>query len=174
MIIGLAGKKGSGKDTLGKYLIEKYGFYRYAFGDPVKEVCRILFDFNNEQLYGELKETIDKRYGFSPRETFQKIGTDFGREYFQHLFPNFGNNLWINIFKRKYSGENLVITDIRFQNEVDVIHELGGKVFLIENNRVMNDEHISERLDIKYDYLIKNNGSLQEFYENFDIINQIT
>lgn len=168
MIIGIAGKKGSGKDTLGQHLINKYGFMRYAFGDPVKEICRILFDFNNEQLYGGLKEEIDLRYGIKPRETFQKIGTDFGREYFQNLFPGFGNNLWVDIFKRKYQGQNVVITDVRFQNEVDAIHELGGKVFLINNNRVLNDEHLSERIDIKSDFVIENNGSLDEFYQNFE------
>jgi len=67
MIIGFAGKKGSGKDTLGNYLIEKYKFERYAFGDPVKEVCRILFGFNDQQLYGDKKEEIDISLGIKPR-----------------------------------------------------------------------------------------------------------
>ena len=79
-IIGFLGKKHSGKDTAGKYMIEKHGFKRYAFGDPVKEICKILFNLTREQLtIPELKETIDKRWGLSPRQMFQRIGTEFGQ-----------------------------------------------------------------------------------------------
>jgi len=59
MIIGFAGKKRSGKDTIANYLVNKYNFRRYAFGGPVKEVCRILFGFDDEQLYGDRKEELD-------------------------------------------------------------------------------------------------------------------
>jgi len=38
MIIGLGGKKGSGKDTLVNYLVENYNFEMYAFGDSLKMV----------------------------------------------------------------------------------------------------------------------------------------
>ena len=43
MIIGLAGKKGSGKDTIAEYLCAQYGFINYGFGDPIKEIGRIMF-----------------------------------------------------------------------------------------------------------------------------------
>ena len=86
MIIGIAGKKGSGKDTAGQYLISKHEFRRYAFGDPVKEVCRLLFGFTDEQLYGTQKEEMTE-LGIRPREAFQKIGTDFGRNYLHNLLP---------------------------------------------------------------------------------------
>ena len=88
MIIALGGKKGSGKDTLANYLVDKYNFTRYAFGDPVKLVCKELFDLTEDQLHGSLKDTVDKRLGITPREIFQKIGTEFGREYIHELFPN--------------------------------------------------------------------------------------
>ena len=54
MIIALNGKKGSGKDTMAKYMCEKFGFVNYGFADPIKEVGRILFDFTDEQLDGLL------------------------------------------------------------------------------------------------------------------------
>ena len=57
MIIGLSGKKGSGKDTIAEYLCVQYGFINYGFGDPIKEIGRIMFDFTDEQLYGNKKET---------------------------------------------------------------------------------------------------------------------
>ena len=57
-ILGICGKKRSGKDTAGEYLIQKYGYVRYAFGDPVKDVCRVMFKFTEEQLYGDKKEVL--------------------------------------------------------------------------------------------------------------------
>lgn len=38
-IISFSGKKRVGKDICAKYLIEKYGFTKKAFADPVKEFC---------------------------------------------------------------------------------------------------------------------------------------
>lgn len=44
MIIGLAGKAGTGKDTAGAYLIKQYGFERIAFADKLKQSFASLFD----------------------------------------------------------------------------------------------------------------------------------
>ena len=63
-ILGICGKKRSGKDTAGEYLIENYGYVRYAFGDPVKDVCRVMFKFTEEQLYGDKKEIIERELAF--------------------------------------------------------------------------------------------------------------
>ena len=42
-IIGFLGTKHSGKDTAGNYIIQKFGYKKYAFGDPVKQICKIIF-----------------------------------------------------------------------------------------------------------------------------------
>lgn len=172
MIIGFAGKKRSGKDTISQYLIEKYNFKRYAFGDPVKEVCRILFGFDDEQLYGGKKEDIDK-IGITPRESFQKIGTEFGRKYIHDLFPNLKiakGDLWIDIFKRNYKGEDIVFSDVRFQNEASSIKELGGYIILLDSKYAIDDNHESEKIDVTYDYLLENSGTLEDFFKNFENI----
>jgi len=172
MIIGFAGKKGSGKDTLANYLIEKYNFKRVAFGDPVKEVCRILFGFNDEQLYGNKKEEMDK-IGIKPREAFQKIGTEFGRNMIHQLFPNINiklGELWIDVFKRNNKKENIVLSDVRFQNEADAIKELGGIIIYIDSKYSIKDNHESEKIEVEYDYKLENYGSLQDFYNNYEKI----
>ena len=87
-IIGIVGKKGSGKDTAGEYLIEKYGYVRFAFGDKVKEVAKALFNFSDEQLYGKLKDSIDERYNLKPRQVFQRLGTEFGQYDIHKLFSS--------------------------------------------------------------------------------------
>lgn len=58
-IIGVAGRKYNGKDTVADYLVDKFGYTKIAFVGPLKEVCHVLFSFSHEQLHGSLKETID-------------------------------------------------------------------------------------------------------------------
>ena len=168
MILGIAGKKGSGKDTIGEFLCQKYNFTRYAFGDPVKEVCRILFGFTDNQLYGNTKEEMTN-LGITPRRAFQVIGTEFGRKEMHNLIPELqieNGNLWIEIFKRVCSSKNnIVITDVRFQNEANAIKSKGGKIIMIESKYAKKDEHESEQIKVEYDYLIKNNGTKDELYD---------
>ena len=64
MIIGLSGKKRSGKDTVAEYLCAHYGFINYGFGDPIKEIARIMFQFTDEQLYGNQKDGKRFEMGF--------------------------------------------------------------------------------------------------------------
>ena len=59
-IIGIIGNKGAGKDTLGEHLTKKNNYTRYSFGDPVKQICEILFNLDKEQLYGNKKDIIDE------------------------------------------------------------------------------------------------------------------
>ena len=73
--VGILGKKGSGKDTLADYLVEHNGFIKYSFADPVKNIVNILFNLSDTQVNGYLKETVDERWGLSPRVILQRFGT---------------------------------------------------------------------------------------------------
>lgn len=53
IIIGLAGKKGSGKDTLASVLVEKHGFSRLAFGDYLKDIITQCLDVPSYSLFTE-------------------------------------------------------------------------------------------------------------------------
>lgn len=169
MIIGIAGKKGSGKDTFGDYLCKNFGYIRYAFGDPVKEVCRILFGFNDQQLYGDKKEELTD-WGITPRRAFQVIGTEFGRKQLHKMMPEVNvqdGELWIEIFRRSCSAtENIVLTDVRFENEAQAIRDKGGVIIMMDSAYAKEDEHESEKIDVRYDYLLKNHGTKEELYEN--------
>lgn len=116
-IIGLLGGKGSGKSTVCNYLVQKYGAVKYAFADPLKEIARRVFDFSEEQLYGsqETKETVDPRYGFSPRWLLQKLGTEGIREVL-------GQDIWWETCLARILNDGpelAVIEDFRFHSEVD-------------------------------------------------------
>ena len=57
---------------------------------------------------------------------------------------------------QKTSNSNIVIDDVRFQNEVDMIHSLGGIIIKIECDNEIKDNHESENQNVSYDYIIKN------------------
>lgn len=187
MLIAVLGKKRSGKDTFSDYIIDKYGFLKYSFADPLKKGIQSFFNLTDEQLNNqELKETIDPRWGVSPRRLFQIIGTDI----FQHSIKNFIPELeiesrkhWVILFKQwyeKYNSENVIISDGRFLHEIEEIKKLGGKVIKIirpntkiNNNQSENDIHQSENEidtipDSFIDHTIINDGSLNEFYQKID------
>ena len=152
-IVGFLGKKGSGKDTSGTYLIENYGYIRYAFGDPVKEVCRHMFNLKEDQLTGINKEIVDPRWNMKPREMFQYIGTEFGQFEIHKIIPKINEqvkfrSLWCKLFEQwleEHKKDKIVITDVRFNHEIDCILKHGGEIFKIENpNNESNDNHLSE------------------------------
>jgi hypothetical protein len=190
-LIGLIGSKGSGKDTCADYLVEKFHYHKVAFGDPVKEICKLLFNLSNDRLENRhLKEQIDPHWNISPRNMFQRIGTEFGQELVFTIFPELNDkidkkHLWITLLSEKMgklNGNdynlkiNHVISDIRFKHEVDFIKQRGGQVLKINRpNLKMNDIHKSENeldtIDASLiDYEIDNNYSLEELYSQLDTI----
>ena len=174
MLIGLVAKKGSGKDTMGDYMVKNYNFEKTHFADPLKEAVRHIFDLNDEQLYGNDKETFDPRWNKTPRELFQIFGTDIMRNI---MSPMLGleNNLWVHRFRVWYEDKrdsNIVVADVRFPSEADEIRELGGILIRIDGNSKNEDYHISEQLinEIPVDHIIENNGSIEEYHEKIKVL----
>jgi len=170
ILIGIAGKKGSGKDTIADYLCEHYHFQKRAFADPLKQICQILFQLSAQQLSDPLlKETVDDRWQLTPRQMFQKIGTDLFRNHYDI-------SIWLDHFKYWYlehaSQSPVVCNDVRFQNECDLIHELGGIVIRVTRNRQEEnqDSHISESVETLHhiDLEWNNEGSISDLYRTIE------
>jgi len=64
MIIGISGLAGTGKDTIADLLVKNHGFAKIALADPLKRICRDVFDFTYDQLWGpsENRNKPDERY----------------------------------------------------------------------------------------------------------------
>jgi hypothetical protein len=173
-IIGISGRKYHGKDTIGDYLVSKYGYTKIAFADPIKEICKSVFGFNDEQLYGSLKESNDDFWETTPRKMMQFIGTELFRDHIHEIMPTIGKDIWIKVLEKKIlDNPNLkfVITDIRFENELELIAQLDGlKIKVDRDNFIHNDIHISENLidGLNTEFTIKNNGTKEELFEKID------
>lgn len=192
MLIGLTGERRVGKDEVAKYFIKKYHFKNYAFANPLKKVCKELFLLNDEQLYGSKKEDIDPIWNLSPREILQKTATDVIRDNIKNIFPNIsiqdGNNFWIYHFELWYQKEknrinknhvNVVISDVRFKNEVEAIRKYDGIIIKIKRDNLKKaykkinskiDNHISEmeQKEIIPDYIIYNNSTIFKLYNQIE------
>lgn len=160
-LIGIAGKAGSGKDTLGKYIEEHYGYKRESFARPLKEALNTMFGWTMEQWNDRAwKETILEGFSVSPRILAQTFGTDWGRE-------TIDPNLWLKLLSRKMKFP-CVITDVRFPNEAKFIKENNGLVIKIFRTVSPVAGHPSEVLDFEADVLLNNSGSISELFTEFE------
>lgn len=166
-IVGIVGKKYSGKDTTADIIIKKYGYTKIRFGDAVKDVCKCIFNFTDEQLYGNLKEQKDEHWNVSPRHVLQFVGTDLFRNQIQNIIPEIKDNIWIEVVKKKIidaqkinPNAKFVICDVRFENESNFIKELNGVLIKIHRPELNyeTDNHQSEtQIDnIVCDYNVTN------------------
>lgn len=175
MIIGLSGKKQSGKSSSALYLQNALRFVEVSWAFPLKEIIgKELLGLNNEQMYGSeaAKEAIIPKWGKSARQLLQEVGTDCFRNI---IHPNF----WVivgmgRITEQTLMGNNVVVSDCRFLNEMDAIKKLGGISLRVERiGQVSTDTHRSE-VDLDYynfDYTIKaESGDLKSLYRQLDEI----
>ncbi|CAM9822998.1 unnamed protein product [Chrysoparadoxa australica] len=146
-IIAFAGAKGSGKDTAADCLV-RMGYKRLSFADPLKEACQILFSLSPEDLHDpERKE--------ASRELMQWLGTDCLRSRDPDIF--------CNLMRRRLRGETrVVIPDVRFQNEGDLVREFGGTVIRVSRAGTLPDAHASENQAVAVDLSLANSGTVAQ------------
>lgn len=198
MKVCICGYEGSGKDTVATMLVESYQFKQFAFADNLKKAICIIFGWEEALLKGITvesriwREQVDpywekelNRPGLTPRKVMQWIGTDVLREHFD-------DGIWIKSLKKQLitAKTNVVISDCRFPNEIDMVKNLGGIVIRVNRkdpewmslyNQVQDTTILYEKYGIhpcetalinydKYDYIIDNNGTLEELQEKIQLL----
>lgn len=175
--IGLAGRKGSGKDTIADYLVANHGFDKLSFARPLKLSAAALLDIDAadfEVTKNDPKATVTTRYTLpggrsiyrqqTVREFLQRYGTEAHRD-----IPEFGNSVWTNMLLTKLKpGGRYVIADSRFTNECRALYLEGGVVCYVERPSTddLSDAHASEaKPDVQFFAEILNDGSLEKLYE---------
>tara|TARA_R110000868_G_scaffold400109_1_gene674275 strand:+ start:79 stop:690 length:612 start_codon:yes stop_codon:yes gene_type:complete len=132
MIIGLVGFIGSGKGTVGD-ILETQGFSKDSFAKPLKDACSIMFGWPREMLEGDTEVSRKWReepdsfwsekfgYTFTPRLALQLMGTEAGRNVFHQ-------DVWVISLLNRAKGKDVVVTDVRFKNEINYIQQNGGVI----------------------------------------------
>lgn len=178
-VICITGNKYNGKDTVADYLCSKNKYIKLSLAEPLKEVCKILFNFNNAQLYGDLKEEVDMAWNISPRQAMQFIGTEMFRDEMEKLMPDIGCDFWvqslvrkINIVKDKYEG--VVVADVRFDNEIEILRKTFDVLVIkvVRSDIACSDTHASEQAisNDACDIVIYNNSTLENLYKTVEDI----
>ena len=121
-IIGIAGPAQSGKSTLSnefRRLIEFRGgeFHEKPFAGPLKAMLAAV----GVDISEAGKNVLDTRFLATPRILMQTLGTEWGR--------NLSPGCWLNVWRSQLPANGLVLVpDVRFENEVDVIRSMGGRI----------------------------------------------
>ena len=179
MIIGLVGFIGSGKGTVGDILVREQGYHKFAFADALKDAVASMFLWPRGLLEGDsnasraFRERVDvwwsHKFGYevTPRLILQKFGTEACRE-------GIHDNIWIHILEKKIQGyDDVVISDVRFPNEIDFVRSAGGLIIRVKRGDdptpdELSKMHISETAWNKYDpdFVIHNEGTIDDLKEN--------
>lgn len=166
MKIGLIGLKRAGKSEFGNIAVKEFGYKELAFADELKKYAKLLFPDH-----------------FKNNDKPVKLLQDFG-EGMRKIDPDIWIKLLANNFDKittELDELNVVVTDVRHQNEVDYLRSKGFTIVKIENNisdiidRCRETEsdfepnllnHVSEQLakrDDVADITIHNKGTLEEY-----------
>ena len=161
MRIGLYGAAGSGKDTAAARLVSAHDFTRFAFADPLKDLASAIgWD-------GEKDE--------AGRKLLQDLGHN-GREIL-------GANVWVDALERnvfallgnEWPWRNIVVTDVRYPNEVAWVKRLG---LLVRVDRPSLDtsapmyQHPTETNIAAFtpDRVVVNDGTVADLWAKMDLI----
>jgi hypothetical protein len=163
-VIGLVGRSRVGKDTVADYILSKYRCYlKVRLAQPIKDAVCALYGFTFQQIEGPEKEEHDPKWDITPRQamvhmtqtTMNLMGHDF---FTRRLFDH-------------YTTQSIIIPDVRYEHDIHKIHSLGGIVIKIErpNNPIQHD--FEKKIDvIQGDYTIRNQGTLEDLYQQIDTI----
>ena len=199
MLIGVVGFIGSGKGTVGEILTD-HGFVKDSFARPLKDAVSIMFGWPRELLEGDTelsrswREEPDvfwsEKFGrpFSPREALQLMGTEAGRETFHP-------DIWVISLLNRAKGKDVVVTDVRFKNEIDYIQKNEGIVIRVKRGEdpewfnflsSETDEFYREQImkgrsvhrsewdwvGCDFDYVIENDGTVQQLRKKVENVLQ--
>lgn len=133
-LIGIAGPARAGKDTLADYLLNNLSddWTRSSFADPLKAMLSVI----GVDCSDDAKAVIDDSYGATPRHMMQTLGTEWGR----HMIDG---DIWVKAFARMNAGKCVIVPDVRFENEADLVREHGVLIHLVGRGGI-EGSHVSE------------------------------
>jgi hypothetical protein len=185
-LIGMTGFPGAGKDSFADLLVEKHGWVKLAWADPLYEMAiatnPILFIYKCipvrlKWLVGRIGWTRAKLHP-QVRRYLQILGTECVRD-------NLGEDVFVGALSRKiddllYKGIDVVISGCRFDNEIEAITTRGGIIVRVNREsrkrrkkRGRKKEHIADsgRVFKKAHMTFENDGTLEDLGRFASVLN---
>jgi hypothetical protein len=169
---------GMGKSTVAEHLMRRHHFHHVKFAAPLKDMIRTMLTQHagiarplvERYVDGDLKEIVIPELGVTSRSLQQTLGTEWGRE---RVRPD----LWVHLTRLKIQallgdGCNVVVDDMRFSNELDLIRELGGEPVMIRRPDVKyQGDHASEgALNGESMHCLINDGAIEDLHNAVDLL----
>lgn len=163
MKLAFSGKISSGKDTCAEYLINQYGGTKHSFAAAIYHIMHYA-----QEVCGFSQE--------KDRKFLQFVGTEWGRSR--------DPDVWIKTAIRNTPLlENVYMTDVRFPNELQALKANGWITVRLKRTTQSDDTRIGTGTttheseialdgvpDSAYDFIVENNGTLQELYGQLDVL----
>ena len=178
----------AGKDTAADYMYKKYNGEILRFADPLKDIMayaqqRCGFEQTKDTQFLQMIGT-DWARSRDPDVWIKLLIAQIKDSNVCTITntqtnsnnSNNSNNTQTNSNNTQTNSNNYFVSDLRFRNEAIALKRAGFTcVRIIRDDRVIDrsQTHQSE-LDLVnwdgWDYVIENNGTLEEFYKKLDII----
>ena len=184
-IIGIAGQARMGKDTIGNLFVSnEEDWILCSFSHALKNhVCSLLqIDLKTLEEW-KVKEEFFPKCNMNMRKILQHVG-DSMREINKYI--------WIDYLMNTNSNTNIIITDVRYENEINYLKEKGAFLILVGRSECLNndqaeserfirgpiehmltysssfieiDSDVTHNIASKFDVFIKNDSNIQSLRE---------
>jgi hypothetical protein len=185
--IALIGRARTGKDTAAAILGRKRGYRRLAFADPLRDIA-----YDLDPIVG----LESARSGFTFPERYSAVLERFGYEFSKDSYgevrrtlqrlgvavrDHLGEDVWVRALESRIEATHpsipLVVTDVRFPNEVDALRDRGFVLVrltrLTASTPGANATHVSETAldDVRADFTFANDGTVEDLEAFLDLVN---
>ncbi len=151
IIILLRGFSNSGKDFVGTILSSKYNYKQFSFANSLKRIIAEKYNIPLNQLYSQKGKSMVCNNDIFKR-TYRQLLIDDAlklKENDEDIFAKYCCNSIINS-----NCKNIVITDWRFENELDVLKQYFPNAQIIPVHIIRKNQNKSSIDDISEYHLI--------------------
>ena len=151
--IAFIGKAGAGKTTAAQLLMSTFGYGKFAFADPLKDIAT--------QIWGESART--------DRDKLQRLGV---------AVREIDSDAWANLLVRKVKalppGVRVTVDDCRFPNEAQLLGEIGFVFVRIEADTMARVERLIaiDKLQDELQLVHESETALDDFVSDYTVFNQ--
>lgn len=175
--IGICGKPGAGKDTIGELLSSNYGFQKMTLKSPIESIVQAVLSVDNHNLYDRdaREQPLAEWPDWTVRKALQGVGLAM-REVF-------GADVWAHsLCLRIKEHTRIFIPDVRTPNDVKYVKHYvqshGGDYHLwlvrrpgfgsTTSGGFTNHQLESYDLTPECDVVFDNDGTVKDLYNKVD------